>query len=72
MLSDHNVKRAIHSSPRLIMNKTLNTIALNFATHLAKEDLYEHSNQKNLGENLAFMWPSDEPSINIDCRGFKL
>ena len=52
----HNTLRAKHRAPPLKINKKLNDIAQKYAEYLAKNDLFEHSQNKmdgeDLGENL--------------------
>lgn len=52
----HNTLRAKHKAPPLKINKKLNDIAQKYAEYLAKNDIFQHSQNKmdgdDLGENL--------------------
>lgn len=48
-LAKHNEKRAIHGSPALTLNDTLNTAAQVYAEHLASILTLEHSSEAKSG-----------------------
>lgn len=63
MLAAHNNYRSLHSTPGLVANVTIDSIAQNYANYLAQNDLFQHSNYKGLGENLAYSWSSSAPNL---------
>lgn len=71
MLMMHNKLRRLHlNTLDLNENRTLKSIAKDFSEYLAKNELFEHSRQQNLGENLAFTWSSNLLDLT-DCKSNK-
>ena len=67
-LSAHNTYRAAHSTAALSQDASIDATALNYANYLGQNDLFQHSNAKGLGENLASSWSSNTPDLN-NCGG---
>ncbi|CAF1456916.1 unnamed protein product, partial [Didymodactylos carnosus] len=61
-LTQTNYDRALQCAPVLTLNATLNSIAQNYATFLATNEIFQHSgntlNGEALGENLWALWSS--------------
>ena len=51
-LLQHNFRRQFHCVPPLVSNRTMNTVAQNHANYLATNNLFVHSGNTLLGENL--------------------
>lgn len=64
VLLAHNNYRTLHATPSLVYNNTIAAIALKFGNYLGQNDLFQHSNVKGLGENLAYSWSSSAPNLN--------
>jgi uncharacterized protein YkwD len=60
--------RALHGVPALKMNNSINAIAQNYAQYLASKNLFQHSNARGLGENLAMISSSNAyPMTDCSC-----
>lgn len=70
VLDAHNKHRKNHGAGILVINKELNKIAQKWATHLAKNNKFEHSsntlNGSRLGENIAAKWSSQTSNFPGD------
>jgi uncharacterized protein YkwD len=51
-LQQHNIYRAKHGVPPLVLSSPLNHVAQQYATQLARTKQFVHSGQKQYGENL--------------------
>ncbi len=60
MLKAHNAYRLRHCAPPLKLNDDLNRSAQKYAEHLASTNIFEHSNDEELGENLFKMTSTRE------------
>ena len=72
-LSAHNTYRAVHSSPALKQNATIDAIALKYANYLGQNNVIQHSGdawwkKEGLGENWASSRSSNTPDLN-NCGG---
>jgi glioma pathogenesis-related protein 2 len=52
ILTEHNVYRSIHHSAALTSSNSLHKSAQDWANHLAKKDIFEHSDNSQVGENI--------------------
>lgn len=59
----HNKYRALHNAPPLRTNSNLQISAYNYAKTLAAQNIFQHSGQKGIGENLAYSWSSSVSSL---------
>ena len=53
ILAAHNTRRLLHQSPALSLNSTLNAIAQEYSNFMAKNNIYQNSNNQ-YGENLYY------------------
>lgn len=58
-LIQHNFKRQLHCTGPMTLTDSLNTVAQNYAQYLADNDLFEHSQTPDVGENLYQIWSSN-------------
>lgn len=71
----HNMYRRKHHSPALKQDNRLNRVAQEYAQYLAESNQFEHSDNKEFGENLAYSWSSKVNSMDEDdckCKPFFL
>ena len=69
----HNVYRRKHHAPPLTENSHLNQVAQDYAYYLAENNIFEHSDMDEFGENLAYSWSSKISSMDEDdcsCKPF--
>lgn len=57
-LEVHNQYRSHHKAEPLVISRELSRKARKWAKHLAKNDLFEHSNATDIGENVAMHYSS--------------
>lgn len=69
MLNSHNNYRSRHSVGSLTENATISLIAQNYSVFLANNDIFKHNEEIDLGENLGFMWSTEEPNLD-NCTGY--
>jgi glioma pathogenesis-related protein 2 len=67
-LASHNEYRAKHGADELILSSEIVETAQNFSANLATNDLFQHSDNEGLGENIALSSSSNGPDL-CNCRG---
>ncbi len=67
-LASHNEYRAKHGVDELTLNNEIVKTAQNFSANLATNDLFQHSDNECLGENIALSSSSNGPDL-CNCRG---
>lgn len=66
-LAEHNAKRQLHCTGPMTLDDALNTVAQDYAQHLADTDQFVHSNTPGLGENL-FKMSSSDPITSLSGK----
>jgi uncharacterized protein YkwD len=51
-LNAHNLYRRMHNVGELVLSDTLNSIAQNYSNYMASTNIFRHSMNPSLGENL--------------------
>ena len=65
-LNSHNLYRAMHGTPYLIQNSTIEAMAQDYANYLAINGLFKHSGVRGYGENLAYQYSVGKvPNIDL-------
>lgn len=63
ILIEHNVYRFIHHAAKLTASNSLHQSAQDWADHLAKKEIFEHSDNSQVGENI-YVLSGQELSAN--------
>ena len=67
-----NNYRSMHSSPNMTYNNSITDFSLNWSSYLLKNKLFEHSNNKSYGENLAYFKGYDESIVALVKRAIDM
>lgn len=67
-----NNYRSMHSSPNMTYNNSITDFSLNWSSYLLKNKLFEHSNNKSYGENLAYFKGYEESIVALVKRAIDM